>query len=676
MDESQDIYTSEADFKKRYAYSPSDLLGEGGFAQVYKGFDKQFQEHVALKFYNKGEKGKYDVLHEMKDSRSFSHKNIIRVHDAFVVKFELAGTVNYVQVGVLEFANGGNLRDFVETKPTESRFIEVLVGILEGLEYLHREKNIIHRDLSPENILMFIEGERWIPKIADFGISKKLDSSSISSQQKKSTQLLGKYDYMAPEQFYPDKFGIKGNINTQVDLWAFGIILYELFMKSTPFSSGPNNNPMAAIQAISTDPIPDLNDIPDPYRTVIKKCLVKEVSKRVSNAHELITILENKKTVSKTEPVPTTPINNYFEKYQKSFKWVWISLGLLVLIVSGFFVFTRLLNPKPENILSEIKDLMVVENYTEALDKLNSLPEKTRQLPEFSTLISDCKIEMFKDDVSKLINRKQIREAMMLFNKMPENFKSDPEINNLYIQSSIAYSADSLRILINEQRLSAARSYYSNLDVQIKRSSELVKINKELALLTAIDSLLKDGNKIFNLRKYDLAKNTFNKVLQLDPDNREAHSMINEIDNLKPLPGPIIPTNISDCISEYKGAQLKIRQKPPESSYIKILSICFTNNEMRIKLELQPSDSNIRIYSPGSVNAFYIEYSNKTGQIPLLSVKGIATNSEVKLSRATQVDLIFKRLPLNVMTFNLLEGKNQIDENQTYWNFIGIELLN
>ena len=73
MNDSPDIFITEADFRRRYEYKPSDLLGEGGFAQVYKAFDKQFHEYVALKFYNKGEEGKYDVLHEMKDSRSFSH---------------------------------------------------------------------------------------------------------------------------------------------------------------------------------------------------------------------------------------------------------------------------------------------------------------------------------------------------------------------------------------------------------------------------------------------------------------------------------------------------------------------------------------------------------------------------------------------------------------------------
>ncbi len=101
MGDLTEIFITENDFRTRYQYCEKDLLGEGGFAQVYKAFDKQFQEYVALKFYNKGDQGKYDVLHEMKDSRRYSHPNIIRVHDAFVVRFDHTGGHSYVQVGIL-----------------------------------------------------------------------------------------------------------------------------------------------------------------------------------------------------------------------------------------------------------------------------------------------------------------------------------------------------------------------------------------------------------------------------------------------------------------------------------------------------------------------------------------------------------------------------------------------
>ena len=288
MSDNKEIFISETDFRSRYQYSSSDLLGEGGFAQVYKAYDKQFNEYVALKFYNKGEQGKYDVLHEMKDSRKFSHKNIVRVHDAFVVRFEHTGGYSLVQVGILEYANGGNLRDFINTKPSESRFVEVLTGILSALEYLHSDKKIIHRDLSPENILMYIEGENWIPKIADFGISKKLDFISDSSDSKKSTQLLGKVSYMAPEQLNSSPTG------PWSDVFSVGVMLFEMLTGHSLFSA---KNSMVSIYKILNDnilPPSSRNKVIDKdLDLIVLKALSKNKETRYQSAADMKEALDH-----------------------------------------------------------------------------------------------------------------------------------------------------------------------------------------------------------------------------------------------------------------------------------------------------------------------------------------------------------------------------------------------
>lgn len=297
------IFLSEQEFRKRFDYDPDKILGEGGFACVYKAYDRQFDEVVALKFYTHLEANKYDVMREMRNSRKFTHKNIIRVHDAHIIrKTNSYGRTEEVQVGVLEFANGGNLRNFLQTVPTEAQFREVLIGILEGLEYLHKEKLTIHRDLSPDNVLMFIEGGRWIPKIADFGISKRLDVGTINlNDQKLSSQLVGKIEYMAPEQFDPNKYGINGKIGTNVDLWALGIILVEIFAQSTPFGDRTKTeSPMEVMHNILHSSLPKyVDDIPEPYRSVIKYCLEKNAQKRAQTAGELIQIIQQYKEKKK-----------------------------------------------------------------------------------------------------------------------------------------------------------------------------------------------------------------------------------------------------------------------------------------------------------------------------------------------------------------------------------------
>jgi serine/threonine protein kinase len=621
MSDNKEIFISETDFRSRYQYSSSDLLGEGGFAQVYKAYDKQFNEYVALKFYNKGEQGKYDVLHEMKDSRKFSHKNIVRVHDAFVVRFEHTGGYSLVQVGILEYANGGNLRDFINTKPSESRFVEVLTGILSALEYLHSDKKIIHRDLSPENILMYIEGENWIPKIADFGISKKLDFISDSSDSKKSTQLLGKVSYMAPEQFYPEKYGIGGEINTNVDLWAFGVILYELFTQRRPFGNDCQDNPIKIIQSITNDQIPDINDIPDPYRTVIKKCLEKDAKKRVRSAVELISILKKPSSVSEAQSAETVPINEYVQKKKKPVLLYTVILSILIIIVGVYFIFkskggSGTSNEDPNSTysvaLSAITDLVKEKKYQEALFEIDKLPEKTRE------------------------------------------------------QKSIADLSFQIRDLIRNDSLTMIKNRIDSL------------LNVGSKLTNRANYLIINNNVPEAKRIYNEALSSYTNVLSANSNNEKARTEIQRITHIldtidKPKPTPKQPPKPIGLVG--RNYEFSVRRSPVNSN-IELTSIRITNAETIITLELKPTTGGITVYGPGTEEAFLIEYNNRSAQLKLKEVNGIQTGQVINgLAKSKSFELVFNKLPDNVSEFNLLEGENRADDTQSHWNFIGIKLI-
>ncbi|WPP49137.1 serine/threonine-protein kinase [Catalinimonas niigatensis] len=308
MEEGEKIVISEQDFRRRFVYDQDSLLGEGGFAKVYKAFDRQFDETVALKFYTKTELQKYDIISEMRNSRRFTHKNIIRVHDARIVRFTNSfGIAEDIQVGILEYANAGNLQDFLNTTPSEEQFKQVVLGILHGLQYLHTEKRVIHRDLSPDNILMIKDHEVWIPKIADFGISKQIDLKTMNMGGKKvSSELVGKMEYMAPEQFDPKKYGIDGQIATNVDLWALGVILTEVFLESSPFGDrNTAQSPMQIMHNVLHNPIPaEIRKIPEPYCKVIKSCLIKDANKRVKSSQDLIYTISSYEPKKKKTYVP------------------------------------------------------------------------------------------------------------------------------------------------------------------------------------------------------------------------------------------------------------------------------------------------------------------------------------------------------------------------------------
>ncbi len=588
--------------------------------------------NVALKFYNKGERGKYDVLHEMKDSRSFSHRNIIRVHDAFVVRFEQAGTYSYVQVGVLELANGGNLRDFINTKPPDYKIIEILTGILEGLKYLHSEKNIIHRDLSPENILMVREGDKLIPKISDFGISKKLDYESLTRDQKKSTQLLGKVDYMAPEQFSPDKFGIGGNINTNVDLWAFGIILYEMFLNQTPFGHKTADNPFAGIHSIVNDPVYGMEGIPSPYRKVVERCLVKNADRRARDAEELIQLLKSHRKEFKAGTTKTMPVME-FGKTTRYLKWTGIAIVVTVLFIGGYFAFNHLFKPSPSKAGVKMKNL---------------------------------------------VSKRKFDDAILLFENLPEGIKSDPDLKGLYHVSIVSTARDKLNTLVANGDFKGAGSFYGQLNDSVRNNPEISAIYNKMIISSAVDSLLEKGKSHFEEKNYEEARIYFNTVLgKYDPDNQYADSMIIKINYLiasseKPVK---LPASTGKVLKNSSGRNFRV-DNPPDPKQIKLLSINLTTSETRITLEIQPSGNPVTIYSPRDDKAFYIEYNNGSQQLPLLDVQGVIANEEKIYSMPAKVHLIFGKLPENLKIFNLMEGKNQLsDHAQNYFNFKGIRLI-
>jgi serine/threonine protein kinase len=612
MSDTNEIYISENDFRNRYQYSQKDLLGEGGFAQVYKAFDKQFKEYVALKFFNKGEEGKYDVLHEMKDSRKFSHKNIIRIHDAFVVKFDHTWGHSLVQVGILEYADGGNLRDFIATSPPESKFLDVLIGILSALEYLHKDKKIIHRDLSPENILMFIEGDNWIPKIADFGISKKVDILSDVNNQQKSTLLLGKVSYMAPEQFYPEKFGIHGAINTNVDLWSFGIILYELFKHKTPFCADSQDNPLKNIQSITNDPIPGLDEIPNPYRTVIQKCLEKNANLRVISAGELISILNGSSVESEFKAAKTVPITDLKQNGINHKYIYYVIAAALILSISAYFIN----RPKPgvntDYIKAGIISLIKHEKYYLAIDSINKLPPEVKSQKVFIDLIKQANNSIQSFRIDSLMNlgnnslgKGDYDQALKYYNKVADDYNH----------------ADNLALakinLINKARDSIRRS----------------------KIVVAASQI----------------------------------SLRNETKNIEEKINPPVSNNRNEIQYSF------IIGNPSGCEGIRLVNIISDNKNTIISLQFSPSNKSYKIFGPNHEDAYFIECVSKNEklQLPLKDMVldgGIAPGKIIKVVKSSIVKLIFERLPDDVNSFDLIQGKERMDESIVYCHFKGINI--
>ena len=275
-------------FRKRFTYDPQkDLLGKGGFGEVYKAYDNEDHHFVALKISQGTADDKYNLVNEVKRFKKLHHPNIVQHIEAYEVNTgstDIHGKPILYHVGILEYADGGTLADLLKKGTPDYRVIEDLAkDIIEGLACLH-SNNIIHRDLKPSNILLFSEGEKLRAKITDFGIAKRTDATAAS------TQLVGTVEYMAPEYF------TTGIITPASDVWSVGVMLLEALTGTHPSgktSQGISNEQIIA-NILNKDISTAAQNVTEPLKGVITRCFLRETNLRPQSANKLKGLLLQK----------------------------------------------------------------------------------------------------------------------------------------------------------------------------------------------------------------------------------------------------------------------------------------------------------------------------------------------------------------------------------------------
>jgi len=277
----------------RYAIdAQTDFIDSGGFGRVYKAYDNHTEGTVALKqFLVNSTHERANLKAELLRAIALAHPNIVKYHDYFETKStDRLGREITEQWAVMEYIEGGNLTRFIEKETIESKAKHakaIFDGIINGLDYLHtrrwdNEKNdwitLIHRDLKPANILLQYQGDKIIPKICDFGLSKEV-LESHSGGETTSTAANSTIEYAAPELFNP-KLRKEGAIQTNYDYWALGIIIYRYFKNSFPFGSREQGNTQEQIMTAILDKQPDLDGIPIEWVVLVENCLVKDANRR------------------------------------------------------------------------------------------------------------------------------------------------------------------------------------------------------------------------------------------------------------------------------------------------------------------------------------------------------------------------------------------------------------
>ncbi|GAA4737511.1 bifunctional serine/threonine-protein kinase/formylglycine-generating enzyme family protein [Flavisolibacter ginsenosidimutans] len=277
------------DFQTRYEFDPKkDLLGKGGFSKVYKANDILLERVVALKFFTAKTADKYQILNEIKKVIRFEHPNLCKYYDVALLNYKnVLDETEQMEVGIMEYIDAGDFKSYIKKHPESTD--KLLIDVLKGLAYLHKH-GMAHRDLKPQNILIKMVDDEPVGKITDFGISKLIDSGDDAN----SSALLGTIEYMAPEQFNPKKYGINGRITTNLDLWSFGLLVYESICRQSLFGSRSSGISAEQVMAniLSDMPLEKAESLPQKYREIVSRCLVKNAAERVQNALELIPLFQ------------------------------------------------------------------------------------------------------------------------------------------------------------------------------------------------------------------------------------------------------------------------------------------------------------------------------------------------------------------------------------------------
>jgi serine/threonine protein kinase len=274
-------------------YEVIRMLGHGGMSHVYLARDLRNQQMVVLKFPNSDLIGNVAVFERYKREAEIGH----RINHPYVQQLLNVDEKRSEDYLVVEYIKGRSLRELLEERAPEplplAEALRIAIQICEALAYCH-ERGVFHRDIKPENIMIQENGDI---KIIDFGVALLEGARRVTWRGLSST--VGTPDYMSPEQ-------LKGERGTaRSDIYAVGIILYEMLCGRTPFEG---ENVFAIMnQHVSQDP-PSVRkynpQISPELETVVMRAIRRDPQKRYQSMQELLHDLRN---LEEVKPVPYTP---------------------------------------------------------------------------------------------------------------------------------------------------------------------------------------------------------------------------------------------------------------------------------------------------------------------------------------------------------------------------------
>ena len=525
------------DFGPRFRIE--QLLGAGGMGKVYKAFDKELSRTVALKTLLPELVSDHLLTQRFKQelllASKISHRNILRIHDL--------GEVDGVKFITMAFIEGKDLNQLLkEEQPFPlDRSLKIARQLCEALDAAHSE-GVVHRDFKPQNVLV---GNNDQVYVSDFGLATSLETAKMGMTR--TGAVMGTPRYMSPEQ-------VEGKeVDSRCDLYALGLVLYEMVTGATPFSGESTWQLMYQRVQVMPKDVKLVNPaLPDYVARVIMHCLEKDPANRYQSAKEILADLDAGRSPTLTvAPSTSRTVQINLPIVEK--RWLYAAGGGIIILVGLFFAI-----PQTRHWIFPVPTKVTSTSGTSGLPSIAQgkfvavLP--FRVLGDQSSLgyVAEGLVEAMS---AKLFQLKDVRltsstAAAKVNPKTPLPQVAKELGVNLIVHGTVQGSGDSLRVTVNLENVAENREVWKEefagvtgdlltiedqIYTRLLDALETKPSNEEMAAASAhptenveaYNAYLKGRNALGGSpdeKNIQAAMNFFNGALQKDPGFALAHT--------------------------------------------------------------------------------------------------------------------------------------------------------
>ena len=478
-------------------YQVQEELGKGGMGRVYKVFDAEIREVVALKVLNPGIAAGEGAIerfrNELKLARRIAHRSVCRMFD-----LGRTGDTTYI---TMEFVSGEDLKTLLRRvgQLPARRAVEIAREVAEGMAEAHR-LGVIHRDLKPQNIMIDRDGKAHI---MDFGIARSTAERGITGPG----LIIGTPDYMSPEQLDGQ------DADQRSDIYALGAVLFEMVTGEAPFEG---NTPMAVALKHKTEPPRDpqsLNpQLPAPFGRLILRCLEKDPARRYPTAEAVlagIAEVEGGLTAARGLTPGATRAARLARRPVRAGAWALLAAAVIALAVGGYYFVKARRGAGPET--RTIAPSSAYKSSIAVLPFADLSP--ARDQAAFAGGITD-------DLITKLSSLGQLkvisRQSVMRYgdaNKDARLIGKELGVENI-LEGSIQREGDNLRVNVKLTRAQDGSSLWA--ETYDRRVESIFSVQDEISksVVNALRIELVAGQDYMLVKRYTQDPDAYNLYLR------------------------------------------------------------------------------------------------------------------------------------------------------------------